>query len=78
MARKPKKWPDYALSSLENSLMHLRSIEQLSRQAQIAAKNGDRLEAVIINGDIRLRAQSAIHLLVQAKTGEYDQECFNP
>lgn len=69
--RKPKKWPDYALSSLEGVLVHLREIEKLSRLAQVAAKDGDRLAAVILNGDIREKAQSATHLLVQARTGQY-------
>ncbi len=73
MARKPKKWPDYALSSLEGVLVHLKNIEQLSRQAQVAARDGDRLTAVILNGDIRAQAQSATHLLVQARTGEYEE-----
>lgn len=74
MGRPLKKWPDYALRSLEGTLIHLKTIDQLSREAQVAAQQGDRMGAVILNGDIRKRAQDAVHLLVQARTGEYEKD----
>lgn len=70
--RKPKKWPSYALEALETSLILLAEIEGLSREAQRAAKENDRLQAVIINGDIRERAARAREHLVRAKIGEYE------
>jgi hypothetical protein len=74
MARKPKKWPDYALNSLEGTLLHLKTIERLSRAVQVAAKAGDQSEVIILAGDVRERSQDAVHLLVQARTGEYELE----
>lgn len=73
MPRPIKKWPDYALNSLEGTLFHLKTIQRLSREAQKAAEGGDPLQAVILNGDIRDEALNAVHLLVQARTGEYEQ-----
>lgn len=77
MARKPKKWPDYALGSLEGTLLHLKTIERLSRAVQVAAKAGDQAEVIILAGDVRERALNSTHLLVQARTGEYDDESIN-
>lgn len=74
MARRPKKWPTYALDSLEGTLFHLKGIIELTREAQVAAKEGDRMMAVILNGDIRERAQDAVHLLIQARVGNYECE----
>jgi shikimate kinase len=72
MARKPAKWPSYALNSLEGTLLQLKTIQKLSREAQTAAMNGEAMKAVAINGDIRNEALLAISLLVQARTGEYE------
>jgi hypothetical protein len=71
MSQRPKKWPDYALGSLEGTLFELKSIAEISRQVQVAAKNGDALEVTMLAGDIRERTQSAVHLLVQARTGDF-------
>jgi hypothetical protein len=72
MARKPAKWPSYALNGLEGTLLQLKTIQKLSREAQTAAMNGEAMKAVVINGDIRNEALLAISLLVQARTGEYE------
>jgi len=44
---------------------------KLAREAQVKAVAGDFAHVVILNGDIREKAQRAIHLLVQARTGNY-------
>jgi hypothetical protein len=72
MPRPIKRWPNYALESLEGTLFELKSIAEISRQVQVAAKNGDAMEVAMLAGDIRERTQSAVHLLVQARTGEYE------
>lgn len=72
MPRPIKKWPDYALGSLEGTLLHLKAISELTRQVQDAATKGDPMQVVILGGDIRERSLNAVHLLVQARTGDYD------
>lgn len=71
MPRPIKKWPTYALDSLEGTLFHLKTIGEISRQVQVAAKDGDALAITILAGDIRERSQEAVHLLVQARIGDY-------
>lgn len=72
MSQKPKKWPDYALGSLEGTLLHLKTIDGLARQVQEAAKQGDAIQASILSGDIRGKTIDAIALLHQARTGDYE------
>lgn len=72
MPRPIKKWPDYALGSLEGTVIKLKNIQNLSREAQVAAINGDFAQTVILSGDIREEALNAVHLLVQARTGDYE------
>lgn len=74
MPRKPKKWPSYALWALEDSLALLREIGDLSREAQKQIHQNNRLEAVILVGDIRDKAQRAANKLMQGKLGQYEQE----
>ena len=71
MTTKSKKWPTNALRSLEDTLALLHDVSKLAREAQVKAVAGDFAHVVILNGDIREKAQRAIHLLVQARTGEY-------
>jgi hypothetical protein len=71
VATKPKRWPTNALRSLEDTLALLHDINKLARDAQVRAAGGDFSQVVILNGDIREKAQKAIHFLVQARTGEY-------
>lgn len=71
MPRPLKKWPTYALDSLEGTLFHLKTISEISRQVLVAAKAGDTLEVAMLAGDIRERSQEAAHLLVQARIGDY-------
>lgn len=73
MSQKPKKWPDYALGSLEGTLLHLKIIEELAKQVSEAARGGDNGQALILGGDIRSRTLDAIDLLRQARTGDYQQ-----
>jgi len=68
---KSKKWPTNALRSLEDTLALLHDMGKLAREAQVKAVAGDFAHVVILNGYIREKAQRAIHLLVQARTGEY-------
>lgn len=72
MPRPIKKWPDYALGSLEGTVIKLKNIQALSREAQVAAKSGDIGQVIILYGDVRDEALHAVHLLVQARTGEYE------
>lgn len=72
MSNKPKKWPDYALGSLEGTLMHLKTVEKLSREIQAIGKAMEQPQLVIIGGDARAEALSAIDLLRQARTGDYE------
>lgn len=71
MATKAKKWPTNALRSLEDTMAILHDVGVLAREAQMCAVAGDFAQVVILNGDIREKAQRAIHLLVQARTGNY-------
>jgi hypothetical protein len=71
MPRPVKKWPTYALDSLEGTLLQLKQINEISRQVQMAAKDGDAAQVGMLAGDIRDRALDAVHLLVQARTGDY-------
>lgn len=57
--------------ALEDTLAILQDVGMLAREAQMGAVAGDFAQVVILNGDIRERTQKAIHLLVQARTGDY-------
>ena len=46
-------------------------IQGLTRGAQAAVLDGNRLEAVILLGDVRERAARGVGLLVRARAGEY-------
>lgn len=71
MSDKPKKWPDYALNSLENAVYGLKQVDELARQIQEAHVNGDSHRVLICAGDIRSTALDAKHGLLQARIGEY-------
>lgn len=72
MATKPKPWPRRALWSLEDTLALLHDISNLARETQLHAVAGDFSRIVVVSGDIREKAQTAVHLLMQARTGEFD------
>lgn len=72
MPQRPKKWPDYALGSLEGTLFHLKAVTEMGRAVQVAAKELGQPDLAILGGDIRDVARDAIHLLVQARTGDYE------
>lgn len=69
--RKPRKWPSYALWALEDVQALLLDIQALARDAQAAIQAGNRLESVIILGDVRDKARHGVSLLVRARAGEY-------
>jgi hypothetical protein len=75
MGYKPRKWPNYALWALEDCKARLIGIEADARAIQEAARDGDRLQAIIIAGDIRKAATEAKTILTRAKEGQY--ECAN-
>ncbi len=72
MARRPKKWPSYALAALENTQVRLADIRKLSREAQTAIVAGNELLAVTLLSDIRDKAAEASELLARAHRGDYE------
>lgn len=71
MGTTPKKWPTNALRSLEDTLALLHDMDKLAREAQVHAVAGEFPQVVILGGDIRGKVLRAIHLLTQAKSGNY-------
>lgn len=67
-----KKWPDYALSSLEDALMQFKMLEKLGRELHDFGKSIGQPDVANLGNDARSAALSGIHALVQARTGEYD------
>lgn len=74
MPRVARPWPTRALWVLEDTQSVLADIDALARKAQIAARDGNALEAVIVIGDIRNKAVTAKDLLSRARTGDYTEE----
>ena len=72
MSSRRQRWPNYALWALEDVKAQLAQIEADARAVQEAAKNNNRLEAIIVAGDIRTQAMNAITTLTRAKEGEYE------
>lgn len=72
MSNRPKKWPDYALGSLEGALMHLKVIDDMAKQLYEAAKRTEQSEFANLSNDIRARSIDARSLLHQARTGDYE------
>lgn len=71
MTYKRRRWPNYALWALEDVLAKLASIEADARAIQVAARDGNAVQAIIVAGDIRASAVTARETLTRAKTGEY-------
>lgn len=71
MGYKPKKWPSYALEALEDSVAVTLRIESLCREAQQAIVAGEKLEAMLIHSDIRVKAAQIRENIIRAKSGEY-------
>ena len=71
MATRPKRWPNNALNALEDVQAILHDIQAIARDAQTATADGDRMNAIILGGDIRQRAQEARLILSQAYAGTY-------
>jgi hypothetical protein len=72
VSQKPKKWPDYALNSLEGTLYRLQEIDGLARQIQESAAKGDSSQVLILSSDIRTQVIDGKSLLYQARTGNYE------
>jgi hypothetical protein len=72
MAQKPRRWPNYALESLESAVYGLKSIDELARQILEASAQGNHTQAMICAGDIRERALDAKHSLLNARRGDYE------
>lgn len=72
MAYKRGRWPNYALWALEDVKARLAQIEADARAVQLAAKDGNALQAIILAGDIRTAAMDAKNQLTKAKEGDYD------
>lgn len=72
MPRPVKRWPNYALESLEDALMHFKTIEKLGRDLHNMGKATGQPDVANFGNDARSAALSGIHALVQARTGEYD------
>lgn len=67
-----KKWPDYALGSLEDALMQFKTLEKLGQELHKLGKSTGQPDFASLGNDTRSAALSGIHALVQARTGEYD------
>lgn len=73
MGRPLKKWPTYALDSLERTLYELQEIERAARLVQLAIAEGDADSALILLSDVRVASRRCVEHLVRARTGEYDK-----
>ena len=73
MAHTPKPLPYKAIAVLEDAMSLMKDAERLANAVQQAAVDGNKLEAVIVAGDIRTKAMLAHSLLVQARTGSYEK-----
>jgi hypothetical protein len=71
MSAKPKKWPSYALSSLENAQSLFQDIDKTAKEAQLAIQAGREIEAIIILSDVREMAIRGVGHMQQAYTGNY-------
>lgn len=71
MSNKPKKWPTYALDSLEGTLLHLKTIAGLAKELETLGGDTGQPDLKSMGVDVRSKALDAIDLLRQARTGEY-------
>lgn len=74
MGRPLKKWPSYALESLENTLALLKDFDRDLRRAQELMAGGEHERAQIAMSDARASALKCVEHLVRARTGEYQRE----
>ncbi len=72
MPRVAREWPTRALWALEDVKAALKDIDALAREAQMLTRDNDRLQAVIVVGDIRTKALTAFDTLSKARNGDYD------
>lgn len=71
MGYKPKKWPTYALESLEDSLALTQRIDKASREAQEALVKNNPMLALLALSDIRQYTQQIRESLVRSRAGDY-------
>lgn len=73
MGRPLKKWPTYALDSLERTLYELQEIERAARLVQLAIAEDDADNALILLSDVRVWSRRCVEHLVRARSGNYDK-----
>lgn len=74
MATARKKWPSYALESLEDMRFQFTETHRLTEQAKQLMKEGKVQEAKDLLNDIQLRSVWGVSLTVQAYTGVYEED----
>lgn len=74
MGRPLKRWPDYALSSAENTLALLKTIQATTREVQVAIQQRETETALILLGDVRVYSLQANDYIVRALSGNYKKE----
>lgn len=72
MPRAAREWPTRALWVLEDTKALAQEIDGLAREAQVALKAGNSLEAVIVLSDVRSRATVIFDKLTKARAGQYE------
>ncbi|HXF60742.1 MAG TPA: hypothetical protein VNK95_03950 [Caldilineaceae bacterium] len=74
MPKSARPWPTKARDVLDDTRAGLLRIDQLLRAAQVAARDGNRIEAVILCGDARNVAVTLYAKLTAARNGEYEKD----
>lgn len=70
----PKKWPTYALETLENTVDRLKELEQKASLIEDAILSGNDLSAIRELSEVRVMALKMVAELVQSRIGKYDQK----
>lgn len=70
---RPKKWPSYALESLENTLALLKDFDRELKRAQELMADGEHERAQIAMSDARASALKCVEHLVRARAGKYER-----
>jgi hypothetical protein len=68
-----KRWPNYALDSLEATLFELQEIERAARAVQLAIAEGDEAGALLLLSDVRVASRRCVEHLLRARSGNYDK-----
>jgi hypothetical protein len=73
VGRPLKKWPTYALDSLERTLYELQEIERAARAVQLAIAEGNQAAALLLLSDVRVASRRCVEHLLRARSGNYDK-----